>query len=219
MLDSKECKSFSLPLLSDVILDLNRYISCKDFYCYVYLGGCSEYIFILNSLKSYFLSAFPNMNIKICCKQSILNKILEYDDKFIMPIESTDLKSFGAFEEIKYNLLTNTHPLENIIELLNVKILFKCKQNKNIKTVRFFPNGTFPNKSLTSCQINEIKNLLNKKNIEIVDEKTESDWILGVENYETYYYASKGQKTTFINANFGKNIIKRLYENVEFLNI
>lgn len=219
MLDCNDSISVSLPLISDSIFDLDHYISCKDSYCFTYLGGCSEYIFILNALKPYFLTSFPNINVKISCKQAILNKIMDYDKEFILPYESTNMKNFGKVEEIKCNLLDNKHPLENMLDILNVKNIFKLKNKIKIKTAKIFPYANFPSKSLTEGQIKELEIILNKKNIKIINDDTLPETVYGVENYETYYYASKTLSATFINVNLGKNIIKRLYENVEFLNI
>lgn len=218
MLDCNNSKSTSS---FEFILNLNDYISYKDSYCFLYLGGCPEYIFILNSLKQNFLDTFPEMSITICCKQAILNKLIEYDKNFIKPIETTDVKKFGKIEEIKCNLLQKKHPLQDIIDIISVKNFFKSSEQKNITSAKLSPQGVLPIKSLTMQQINFVKNFLtNKKNIRLIENDIEKpDWILGVENYETYYHASKGLKTTFINANLGKNIIEKLYENVEFLNI
>lgn len=218
MLDCKDSKSV---LSSELIYDLNNYILYKDSYCIVYCGGCTEYIFILNNLKQNFLDAFPNLSITVCCKQAILNKLVEFDKEFIKPIETTNIKKYGCIEEIKCNLLDKTHPLEKIIQTLNIRKKSFIVPSSNIKTVKISANGTFPIKSLNPYQIESTKKyLIGKKSIKIIENDTDTaDWIIGVENYETHYHASKGLKTTFVNVDLGENLIKTLYENVEFWNI
>ena len=63
------------------------------------------------------------------------------------------------------------------------------------------------------------KNHRKKNGVEITTNDELTDWAIGTQNIGTYLHASKGLKTTMVNVDLGKNLIKRLYESVEFLNI
>ena len=119
--------------------------------------------------------------------------------------------------EIKFDLQKNTHPLENLIEEIDHR--FKVKQQNKIKFAKIFPQGSFPIKSLTESQIKIIENIVKKNGVEITTNDELTDWAIGTQNIGTYLHASKGLKTTMVNVDLGKNLIKRLYESVEFLNI
>ena len=215
MLSSRDFTSSSLISIKNI----NKYISNKDSYCILYLGGSTEYIFILNSLKEYFKEKFPEMSVFVCCKEAVINKLHEYDSNFIIPVEKTDLSTFGCVEEIKCDLNSTKHLLDDLCEILKVKLLFSIPNNLKVKTAKIYPNGILPIKSLNKNQIVFLENMMKQKNITLVEDDKLVDLAIGVDNYETYYHASKGLKTIIVNGEISKNLIKRLYENVEFLNI
>ena len=215
MLLSRDFKSVSS---FDSMVDINKYMRCKDFYCYLYKGSSTEYIFILNYLKNHFIQKFPDITIKVCCKQSLINKLYNYNKEFILPIESTDLSEFGYVEEIITNFNSIEHPLEKIINMLTVNNLFYINKTIKPKTAKIYSNGILPTKSLTQKEISFLTKMISEKNIQLIDNDDDVDWAIGVDNYEIYHHASKGLKTTLVNSDMSKKLINRLFDGMEFYN-
>lgn len=214
MLVSNDVRSISS---FDSIVDLDVYIEKKDLCCLLYLGNSAEYILLLNLLKEHIHKKFDNISFKVACKTNIIEKLKYQEIEFIKDINLINLKDFGFVYEIKLDLQNNTHPLEDLVKEIDHK--FKTEQQNTIKFAKIFPQGSFPIKSLTESQIKIIENIVKKNGIEITKNDELIDWAIGTQNIDTYLHASKGLKTTMVNVDLGKNLIKRLYESVEFLNI
>ncbi len=144
-------------------LPLKLFVQVKDQVCIYYQGHSTEYIVQLRMLRKDLQDHF-NLNITLGCR----SEYMEYlDSPSIALTNLSEFKyQFGFVHEIVYNTQTQENPVYNLIEQIPIKkrpILGPITQNGIICY-----ESNFPTEPLTKQQIEQLKQVVQKKGLKVI---------------------------------------------------
>lgn len=169
---------------------------------------------MLKHLRPYFESSFPDVEIYLCFREEYFRPpIIEKEDVRIFSHKKMKIKkrSFAYVREITCNL--QEHPIEAFLKESELKVpVLQTKSVENPKSYFISPKGHLPTKPMTSDQVAKYTTQLKNSGCSPVQFKC-ADWVIGVENEDTYMAATIGKKVTLVPNGIGSNFFCRLFPN------
>jgi hypothetical protein len=155
----------------------------------------------------YIKRALPNIELDIFCKNKTIAK----------PLSSFRKEQYGFASELTYNLDSNC--VERLLKESNIHYgpVEVPKVDGNILCA-ICPYALLPNKSLNTQQIQKAKEFAQNAGYMLTDDVLNAGWVIGPENFQLIFAASKGFKTSMISTGYSANFYKTMFPNGEILN-
>lgn len=193
-------------------ISILNYTAVKDKFCICYFGCCNEYVVQLIYLRPHIEQQLPGIKIYICCKPELF--YLTKDCERI--ISSSEIKErkqeFAHIRSIKCNMID--HPILGLFTESNLSIP-KFESESNTRKCVIYPKGCIPTQSLSSKDINRLKEhcSLQGYSVQVEGDMSGAGWVVGVENENLYLAGFKGIKTSLIPTGIGTKFYKSLFGN------
>lgn len=194
------------------------YEKIKNKICLAYYGPAKEYLIQIKLLRPFLEHKFKDLKIYIACKPDSMY-LLQDEERIIKSENKKDLEpnKFGLIKEIICN--TQSHPVEKLFIDSNLEIpTIQTTINKfNSRIAVIYPQATFPTKSLSNIQIDNIKQeLINDGyDVKASENITHADLIVGPENEQVFSAAATGINTILIKSGLGTAIFAKMFPNAK----